>query len=185
MKKVTRDEVRSRAGYEAIREDFRRNIFAQKKVRRVHVGPHLTFLFENHDTVLYQIQEMIRTEGIQGEAEIQHEIATYNELVGEPGELVCTLLIEIEDKEKRQQLLSRWKDLPETIYIKTSNGRTIQANCDRRQVGENRISSVQYLRFGIGDDLPGKLGTNRPDIATEVELLPEQVSALVQDLVSG
>jgi hypothetical protein len=118
------------------------------------------------------------------EAEVQHEIATYNELVGEAGELVCTLLIEIEDKEKRQELLSRWKDLPEAIYIKTSSGRTVPASFDRQQVGEGRISSVQYLKFRIGDDIPRGLGTNQSDIAAEAQLLPEQVAALVQDLIS-
>ena len=106
MKKVSREEVRKAAEYAAFREPFRRSVFEQKDKRRVHVGSYLTFVFENHDTVLYQIQEMIRAENISNESDILHEMTTYNELLGEKGELGCTLLIEIDDAAKRAELLS-------------------------------------------------------------------------------
>src|SRR5262245_40932321 len=109
MRKVSREEVRIAPDYAAIREDFRRAVLEQKDRRRIHVGAHLTFLFENHDTVLYQIQEMIRAENITSEADIRHEMATYNELLGNRGELGCTLLIEIDDAAQRAELLARWK----------------------------------------------------------------------------
>ena len=64
MKKVSREEVRKPAEYAAVREEFRRSVLEQKDKRRIHVGSYLTFLFENHDTVLYQIQEMIRAENM-------------------------------------------------------------------------------------------------------------------------
>src|SRR5690606_7249561 len=97
MRKVRREEVLPLAEYEAVRDEFRRKILAQKADRRIHLGPVLTFLFENHDTVLYQVQEMLRAEGIDAEPHIQHEIDTYNELLGERGDLGCTLLVEIDD----------------------------------------------------------------------------------------
>src|SRR5262245_36223443 len=142
MKKVSRDEVRTVARYMAVRDEFRRAVLAQKDVRRIHVGAHLTFLFENHATVLYQIQEMIRTENLTRATDIQHEIDTYNELLGDRGELGCTLLIEIDDPAKRAELLSRWKGLPETLYLETQNGTRVPAEFDARQVGEHRISAV-------------------------------------------
>ncbi len=91
MKKVSREEVRKPSEYAGIREEFRRSVLDQKDKRRIHVGSYLTFLFENHDTVQYQIQEMIRAENITNEPDIQHELTTYNELLGDKGELGCTL----------------------------------------------------------------------------------------------
>jgi hypothetical protein len=183
MRKVRREEVRKPQEYREAREEFRRSVLAQKDLRRIHVGKYLTFLFENHDTVLYQIQEMIRAENITGEAEIQHEIDTYNELLGERGELGCTLLIEIEDATKRPELLTRWKGLPSTVYAETQAGARIAARFDPRQVGEDRISSVQYLKFEIGDRVPCKIGCAHPDISAQVFLTPEQTAALCQDLM--
>src|SRR5262249_19603110 len=93
-----------------------------KEARRVHVGEHLTLLFENRETVRYQIQEMMRTERLVKEAEIQHEIDTYNELLGGPGELGCTLLIELDDPELRREKLQEWWSLPEEIYLVLEDG---------------------------------------------------------------
>src|SRR5688572_15540980 len=154
MRKVTRAEVRSREEYEKGRDQFRRSVMEQKDRRRVHVGRYLTFLFENHDTVLYQIQEMIRAEGTSNEPDIQHEIDTYNELLGDTGEIGCTLLIEIDDAAKRPELLARWLDLPKTLYLRTNGGQRVPALFDARQVGEDRISSVQYLKYRLQDQVP-------------------------------
>jgi len=183
MKRVSREEVRKTAEYAEIREMFRRSVLEQKEKRRVHVGSYLTFLFENHDTVLYQIQEMIRAENISNETDIQHEITTYNELLGEKGELGCTLLIEIDDAAKRTELLARWTDLPGTLYLETLSGTRVPAEFDPRQVGEGRISSVHYLKFRLGDRVPCKVGCSHPEIAAEAVLTPEQTAALCQDLM--
>ena len=183
MKKVSREEVRKPADYAAGREEFRRSVLEQKEKRRIHVGSHLTFLFENHDTVLYQIQEMIRAENITTEPEIQHEMETYNEHLGERGEQGCTLLIEIDDPVKRAELLARWKDLPRTLYMETHSGSRIPAEFDPRQVGEGRISSVHYLKFRIGDQVPRKVGSSHPEISAETTLTPDQTAALCQDLL--
>ena len=183
MKRVVREEVRTPAEYAAIREEFRRTVLAQKDVRRLHVGSYLTFLFENHATVLYQIQEMIRAESLTREADIQHEMATYNELLGDRGELGCTLLIEIDDPATRAELLARWKDLPETLYIETQGGMRVPAQFDPRQVGESRISSVHYLKFRLGDQVPAKVGCSHPEIAAETVLNAQQIAALCQDLI--
>ena len=183
MKKVTREEVRRAPEYAAVRDDFRRTVLEQKDKRRIHVGSYLTFLFENHDTVLYQIQEMIRAENITDEPEIRHEMETYNELLGERGELGCTLLIEIDDPARRAELLARWKGLPGSLYVVTQSGARIPAEFDPRQVGEGRISSVHYLKFRIGDQVPRKVGCSHPEVAAEAALTPEQTAALCQDLI--
>lgn len=185
MKRVTREEVLSRQDYEKKRDEFRKRVIAQKELRRVHLGEHLTFLFETHDTVLYQVQEMMRAESMDGEPEIRHEIETYNELIGEKGELGCTLLIEIDDPAKRADLLTRWKKLPDHLYLLTEQGKRVPALFDSRQVGETRISSVHYLKFRVGDQIPKALGCSHPELKLEAALKPEQKAALARDLIGG
>src|SRR5262245_51510276 len=97
MRTVTRGEILDYATYEETREEFRREVLREKARRRIHVGERLTFLFENALTTRYQIQEMVRAERIVKEREIAHEVATYNALLGGPGDLAATLLIEVED----------------------------------------------------------------------------------------
>jgi len=81
MKPVDRSEVLGLGEYEQIRERFRRRVIEDKRARRVPLGGHMTVLFENHDTVLFQIQEMLRTERISAAQAVRHEIETYNQLV--------------------------------------------------------------------------------------------------------
>ena len=105
MKRVQRNEVLGLADYEPIRDRFRARVIEEKKVRRVIVGNKVSAVFENHDTVLLQIQEMLRTERISREAAIQHEIDTYNAHVPGTDELFATVMIEIGDKEEREAFL--------------------------------------------------------------------------------
>ena len=93
MRKVERTELLGLEAYELRREAIRAEVLEVKRRRRVHVGGVLTFLFENADTVRYQVQEMARVERLFREEELRHELDTYNELLGGPGELGCTLLI--------------------------------------------------------------------------------------------
>jgi hypothetical protein len=81
-----------------------------KAERRVHVGPHLTFLFENHDTIRYQVLEMVRTERMVKDADIRHEVDTYNELLGARASSARRLLIELDDPALRdERLRSGWR----------------------------------------------------------------------------
>ena len=97
MQKIRLDEVKNLYEYEKVREGFRREVIAAKARRRIPVGDRLSFVFENRQTVLFQIQEMVRAERIVADARIQDEIDVYNDLIPGPGELSATLFIEIED----------------------------------------------------------------------------------------
>ncbi len=105
MKLVDRGEILGLAEYETVRERFRARVIGEKKLRRVQLGPRATAVFENHDTMLMQIQEMLRTERITRPAAVQHEIDTYNEIVPAADELSCTVMIEIVDKAERDAFL--------------------------------------------------------------------------------
>jgi hypothetical protein len=177
-----REEILDYITYSEKRDAIRNEARKHKDARRVHLGEHLTFLFENRETVRYQIQEMMRVEQIVKESEIQHEIDTYNELVGGPGELGCSLLIEIDDPGERDELLSAWLGLPNHIYLELENKEKAYAVFDPRQVGDTRLSSVQYLKFDTKGKLPVALGTEHPELTNRVELNDTQRQALAQDL---
>ncbi|HZZ85141.1 MAG TPA: DUF3501 family protein [Anaeromyxobacteraceae bacterium] len=182
--KIARAEILRLEEYDALRPVVRAAVLELKRPRRVHAGP-LTFLFENADTVRYQVQEMVRAERLYRDAEIQHEVDTYNELLGGPGELGCTLLIELTDPGERDQKLRAWRGLPEHLYARLPGGRRVRPTFDRRQVGDDRLSSVQYLRFALGAEAPVALGCDLPGLPLEVALTEAQRTALRQDLAAS
>lgn len=184
MQPVRREEILDYVTYEERRAKLRESIMAIKAVRRIHVGPVLTFLFENTDTVRYQIQEMVRAERIVREADIRHELETYNELVGGPGELGATLLIEIADAEARRAQLSAWTALPQHVYARLADGTRVAPVFDERQIEDGKLSSVHYLRFPLAGRVPVALVCDLPGPAGEALLTPEQRAALEQDLSS-
>lgn len=184
MQKVTRDQILDYVTYEEQREAIRARVLDTKRVRRVHVASVLTFLFENADTVRYQVQEMIRAERIVKEADIRHEIDTYNELLGGPGELGCTMMIEIDDPEERSVKLSRWTALPEHVYVRMEDGSKVYARFDERQISEGRLSSVHYIRFDVRGAVPIAVGADLPDLTSEITLAPATREALYRDLAT-
>lgn len=184
MKPVQRNELLDYVTYNERRETLRAEALAAKEPRRVLVGEFLTLLFENHDTVRYQVQEMMRIEQIVKEADIEHELHTYNELLGDEGELGCTLLIGIDDEAQRQEKLSAWLDLPKHLYAKLPDGTKVRPTFDPRQVGDTRLSSVQYLKFAVGGVVPAALGSDLPALSVEVALSEAQHAALSADLSS-
>jgi hypothetical protein len=181
---VSREEVVDYVTYEESRPAVRSSAMRAKDARRVHVGPHLTFLFENHETIRYQVQEMMRAERMVKEADIRHEIETYNELLGGPGEVGCTLLVEIDDPAERAVKLGRWLALPKHLYVLRADGKKAYARYDERQVGETRGSSVQYLKFEVGEKAPLAVGCDHPDpeLKHETTLTGDQRAALQADL---
>ena len=183
MKRVTRQEILDYVTYEEERDKLRKKIMKIKNLRRINVGGVLSFLFENTDTVRYQIQEMVRVERIVKEKDILHEIKTYNDLLGNSGELGCTLLIEIDDSEERQEKLIQWLDLPNHLYLSLKDGSRIRASFDERQIGDSRLSSVQYIKFDTGGKTPFAIGSDLPLLKAETTLTVEQQKALSEDLL--
>jgi hypothetical protein len=184
VKPVERKEIIDYVTYQEEREALRAEVMAAKALRRVHIGEYLTLLFENHLTMRYQIQEMVRVERMVKEADIQHEIDTYNEVLGGEGEFGCTLLIEIEDPAVRSVKLREWWQLPEKMYLLLEDGTRVRASFDERQRGDDRVSSVQYLKFDTGGRVPVAAGVDLPALQAETSLTTEQRQALREDLSS-
>jgi hypothetical protein len=184
VKPVERAEILDYVTYQEGRDAFREEIFAVKAARRVHIGEYLTLLFENHLTMRYQIQEMVRAERIVRESDIRHEIDTYNEVLGGDGEFGCTLLIEIDDPAIRDVKLKEWWRLPEKMYLLLEDGSRVWATFDERQRGDDRVSSVQYMKFDTGGRVPVAVGVDLPELQAETRLTDEQGKALSKDISS-
>ena len=180
MKALTQKDLLSHADYEKDRASYRQRIIALKKRRRLAVGNLITLIFENRETVLFQIQEMIRTERIFDSDKIQEEIDVYNSLLPDTNELSATLFIEITDSERVQELLDSFQDLdrPGTVTIQMGD-ETIEADFEAGHSKEDKISAVHFVRFKTTEafrhqlgnsDIPCHLVISHPHYQTEVEV---------------
>jgi len=192
MKPVERSEILPLGDYEAIRDRFRARIVNEKKNRRVHVGDDVTVVFENHDTVLLQIQEMLRTERITKEAAIAHEIETYNELVPGDDQLSMTLFIEINDKERRDESLAAWAGMENHVALEVDGERFAAKAGAREGADPSRTTAVQYYLIDLNEDKAAALRDGKveevaltidhPTLKARAVLSPESVAQLAGDL---
>lgn len=185
MKLVERSDIVDHVTYEETREVFRKEVLEGKARRRIHVGEYFTFLFENTLTIRYQIQEMMRIEQIVREKDILHEIDTYNGILGEEGELGCTLMIAIDEEQDEELKLLSQIQLPEHIYVVLAEGTRIYPKFNAAQRGEIRLASVQYLKFPVKNRIPIAIGIDLPIYQAETALTEDQKSALAEDLGVG
>ncbi|MFQ5667665.1 MAG: DUF3501 family protein [Candidatus Binatia bacterium] len=153
MRKVALDEIVGLERYEHDRPEFRRRIIGMKKARRVPVGDRVTFVFENHDTMLFQIQEMLRAEHIVDLDRIREEMAVYNALVPDAGELSATMLIEITAGERIREELVRLIGIDEAVRLEIGDpsrgGFTVRGEFEAGRTKEDKLSAVQYVRFRL------------------------------------
>lgn len=150
MKPITRDELLDLGAYEAIRERYLRSVIERKKVRYVKLGENMTALFENRDTVLLQIQEMLRTERITQEAAIAHELETYNALVPGERELSVTLFVEYGDRDERERMLVALAGLEDRFRVRIGDD-LVSVIPDSRGTDDTRTMAVHYLKFPMSE----------------------------------
>jgi hypothetical protein len=192
MKKISPDEILGLADYERVRNRLRPLFIHEKERRRLHVGSHLTFIFENAQTEWYQIEEMIRSEKMTDREAIQHEIDTYNELIPAASELVATLLIEYAEPAERDGALARLVGLENHLWLKIGE-KKIAARFDERQVSDEKISAVQFVRFSLEGvdaakflELAGKgevaVEADHPSLAARGEINGLLAASLAEDL---
>ena len=191
MKKVDRSEILPLGEYELIRERFRDRMIAEKRTRRVQVHEHVSATFENHDTALLQIQEMLRTERITREDAVAHEIETYNDLVPAEGELSATMFVEIPEKELRDRMLVELAGLEGHIALDVG-GEFVRGRNESRGVLPDRTTAVHYVKFPLGGALAARLREepatpvawvlDHPRLSVRTPLADAVVKSLVGDL---
>jgi len=193
MRKVRPDEILDLTAYERIREEFVRRMIELKRPRRVHVGEQLCFIFENRDTVIFQVQEMTRAERTVKSEAIAAEVEVYNELVPDAHELSATLMIEIPDMAEIRPALDRLVGIDEHIAMLVDDV-VVKATFDEKQFEADRISAVQYVRFPLGPDLavrfqdesvPVRLRVDHPNLRAETEIVGPARASLAADLAAG
>jgi len=146
MKKVELGDIIGLAAYEKVREPWRQRIIAVKQKRRIALGDKVSLVFENRDTVIFPIQEMIRAEKITDLDKIREEIDVYNELIPAAGELSATLFIEIADQSRIREELPKFLGIDRAVRLRVID-QTIQARFEEGRSKEDKISAVQYVKF--------------------------------------
>jgi len=157
MQKLNPSDLVSNEEYLKERGRYRDRIIALRKLRRIEVGPLLSFTFENRETVKYQIQEMLRVERITDPKKIEQEIQVYNDLIPEPNGLSATMFIEIPDQDQIKAVLDRMQGLDSggAVYL-LIDGEKADAEFEPGHSKEDRISAVHYVHFQLTPELAGK-----------------------------
>lgn len=161
-RKITPADILSDSDYTAQRKTLRSEAIALKKHRRVEVGPHATFYFENYQTMWLQVQEMLRIEK-GGTEQIAGELDAYNPLIPQGDELIATLMLEIEDADRRHATLLTLGGIEETIFMEIGDTRiaATPTEYDDRTTPDGKTSSVHWLRFKLTPDLIARFKTER------------------------
>lgn len=192
MRGVRREEILDLVSYEKIRPEFLERTIALKKPRRVSVGDRLTFIFENRDSVFFQIHEMLRAERVVREEKIEEEMGVYNELVPRADELSATLMIEIPEMKRIRAELDRLVGIDEHVFLDVGT-QTVRAAIDPKQFESERISAVQYVRFPLGPTLASRfsdrnvavrLRVDHPNYRHAAEVLGDSRESLICDLAT-
>jgi len=191
MTPLGREEIVPLDSYASIRDEYRRAVIAHKRTRRVAVGPSVTLVFEDRETLRFQVQEMLWVERIEQPSRVQHELDVYNELMPGPRELSATLFIEITEPGRIRPELDRLIGLDEHVALvlgEEPEARRVPARFDAKQFEEDRISAVQYIRFALdADDAAALADPSRyaalrvahPAYTHETELAPPVRESLV------
>ena len=167
MRPIDRSEILPLGEYEAIRDRFRARVIEEKKARRLAIGDHLSAVFENRDTVMLQIQELLRTERITTEHAILHEIETYNELLPAEGQLSLTLFVEVVDRALRDRLLVDLAGLEDAIALEV-DGEAFALGGKRIGAEPGRTTAVHYLKCDLSPDAVRRIKAKEARVAVVV-----------------
>jgi hypothetical protein len=159
MPAIQRESLMTLEAYAKARNDFRARVLAHKKARTVHLGDHLTLIFEDELTLRYQIQEMLRIEKAFEEEAIQDELDVYNPLVPDGSNFKATMLIEYEDVEERRVALMQLKGVEDRVWVAVDGCAKVYAIADEDLPRENEVktSAVHFLRFELAPEMVAAL----------------------------
>ncbi len=199
MPQLTLEDIVDLRAYEREREEFRRQVIALKKKRRVHVGPVLTLVFENADTIRFQIQEMARAEKIMSDEGIETELRIYNPLVPPPGELAATLFIELTSDAELREWLPKLVGIEHSLEFRFGPADApfvvpcrVDADHEKQLTRDEITASVHYIHFTFSPaqvDVfaagPVTLAVTHPAYLEATELGADTIGELARDLRDG
>ena len=182
MRLLETSEILDLVEYEKVREARRREVIELKRPRRVRGGRHLTFVFENRETMWFQIQEMVRAERLVDQAKIAEEVEVYNGLLPRAGELSATMLIEIDDASQIKPVLDRLLGIDTRDYVRmTVCPHVIVGDFEAGHSDEERgkLSAVHFVRFALPPDARRNFST--AEVALVVEHPNERARTVLSD----
>lgn len=194
--KLTLSDIADLRAYERERADFRSEVIALKKRRRVHVGPVITLVFENRDTIRFQIQEMARVEKLITDKAIQGELDTYNSLIPNAGQLCATLFLELTEDDEMRQWLPKLVGIESSIALRAGSGeRAVLLRAEPEEAHaqlltrEEVTAAVHYVFWDLSAEEialveagPLALVVDHPAYAEETQLDDHTVAELRADL---
>lgn len=193
MQPLTRSDLFSLEKYAEVRSEFRARVLDHKRDRQVALGAHARLYFEDRLTIQYQVQEMLRVERIFEGAGIEEELAAYNPLIPDGGNLKATFMLEYPDVDERRQALARLRGVERRLWLRVGDHEPVWAVADEdlERETEEKTSSVHFVRFELEpamviaakEGAPLGLGIDHDACRESVSPLPDGVRAsLVRDL---
>ena len=196
MKPLALEDIVDREKYVDLRPSYRAAVIDYKRRRRLAVGENITLLFEDRETLRFQVQEMVWVEGIALPDKIQHEIDTYNELMPAERELSATLFVEITEAAEIRPALDRLIGVDEHVSLivgEEAEAVEVKAQFDPKQMEEDRISAVQYIKFALDEEAQrrfcdpntlARVRVSHPNYQREAEIPPATRESLIRSLRS-
>ena len=192
MKALVQDDLMNILEYEKVRDEYRKEMIEYKRHRRITLGPYITITFENRETMKFQIQEMMRTERMVQDHQIQSELDIYNSLLPQQNGLSATLFIEIKDAIQIRPILNQFIGLTtgKTILIRKDDLK-IYAQFEEGREEEDRISAVHYIQFHfsesekisfLDEDQPAELIINYNEYNYNETLPSKMIDSIYEDL---
>ena len=192
MPQIAPDSLLSLEAYARERNAYRSRVIAHKKLRTVHAGDHVTLVFEDEQTIRYQVQEMLRIERIFEEEGIRGELEAYNPLIPDGGNWKATMMIEYPDPHERAAALAQLRGVEDCCYVEAGHGGRILAIADEDLERENaeKTSAVHWLRFelpaamrdAVRAGVPVTAGVDHPAYRHGAQLSAATVQSLARDL---
>jgi len=193
MPRISRDDLMTLEAYARERPQLRARVMAHKQDRTLHLGEHVTLIFEDELTIRYQVQEMLRVERIFEEAGIQGELDAYNPLIPDGANWKATMMIEYPDPEERQRMLARLIGIEDRVWVQVEGHARVYAIADEDLEREtaDKTSSVHFLRFELDGVMAGAVkrgarlaaGVDHPHYRAVIdELSPAVRSSLAGDI---
>ena len=191
---IEKKDILSRDEYKIKRKSLREKMVLRKKLRRVDIGPYVTMYFENKDTIIHQINEMVYIED-GGEQQVDDEILAYKSLIPNGSELVATVMVEIDNPTKRAEFLSKMGGFEETINIKIHN-KEIKGKAELdgdRTTADGKASSVQFVHFEFDEQAVKSIKNNMENVSISINhknyrhsaiLNTETVEELIKDFLN-
>jgi hypothetical protein len=192
MPQIAPDSLLSLEAYARERNAYRSRVIAHKKLRTVHAGDAVTLIFEDEQTIRYQVQEMLRIERIFEEQGIRGELEAYNPLIPDGGNWKATMLIEYPEAEERRRRLAQLKGIEDRTWVQVDGCERVYAIADEdlERENEEKTSSVHFLRFELDAEMRRSLkrgaglavGVDHPNYRASVAVAPEVRASLAGDL---